>query len=71
MHDPDKLQFDADPNSSVLVYDEVTRELIMVILRNFTGHPGLLACLLQVIVANLEHRKNMRVCVIFQSIYLT
>lgn len=38
VHNPTKLQFNNNLNTSGLVYDKATNELIMVILHNFTGH---------------------------------
>jgi hypothetical protein len=68
MLDEKKLQYDVESDADVLIYDKETEELVMVILRGFTGHPELLSYLEQVVKANVEHRKHLRVCFIFNSI---
>ena len=65
MLDPAKLQYDVDSGASALIYDKESKELVMVILRNFTGHPGLLSYLGEVVKENVEHRKHLRVCFFF------
>ena len=67
MPNPAKLQFDADLNTSVMVYDKATKKLVMVVLCNFTGNEDLLSYLGEVVKVNLEHRKNMRVCIMFNA----
>jgi len=66
--DPAKLSLDVDSDTDLIVYDKKTKQLVMVILRNFTDHPELLSAMGDIIKANVEHRKSMRVCII-QSIY--
>jgi hypothetical protein len=68
MLNPAKLQFDVNSNTSVLIYNEATKELVMVILHNFTDHPKLLSYLEEVVKANVEHLKNIQVCIIFNPI---
>ena len=63
--DPAKLKYDTGTDTDHIIYDKETKELVMVVIRNFTEHPGLLAYMADIIKANVAHRKNMRVSTIF------
>jgi hypothetical protein len=63
--DSAKLQFDARPGTDHIIRDDKTKELVMIVLRNFTGHSSLHAYLEDIIKANVEYRRSMRVCYIF------
>ena len=57
MHDSAKLQFDANLNTSILIYNEVMKKLVMMILQNFTEYQALLTSLEEVVKVNVEHCK--------------
>jgi hypothetical protein len=58
---PLMLQKDVSADESLLVYDQATNKLEMLILRNFTNHSGLLNHMGDVIKRAVEYRKSIRV----------
>jgi hypothetical protein len=66
--DVDMLRCDIRPGESVIIIDEHTGELVMVIFCSFSNHPGLLAHIDDVIKRAVEYRKSMRVSDFCQSL---
>lgn len=62
--DSERLQKDVGSDESVLILDERTHEIVMLILRNFTDHPALLDHIGNVIKRAVQYRRSMRVSVI-------
>lgn len=62
--DSERLQKDVGSDESVLILDERTHEIVMLILRNFTDHPALLDHIGDVIKRAVQYRRSMRVSVI-------
>lgn len=65
-----KLQLDAQPGTDYMIRDRKTGDLVMIVLRDFTGHSALHAYIKDICQANIEYRKSMRVCCIFNSFRL-
>ena len=63
--DRTKLQADAGPDRDAIFRDKESNELVMVVIRNFTKHPGLLEYMDDIIKANTEYRKSVRVYIYF------
>jgi hypothetical protein len=59
--DPAELQLDLGPNDSAVIYDRTTRNLVAIVIRNFTMEPELLAHVEDAIKRNLQVRKSVRV----------
>jgi hypothetical protein len=59
--DPSKLQRDISPTEDLLIFDNNSRKLVMLVLRQFCPHTPLLTHLGDVIKRAVEHRRSMRV----------
>jgi hypothetical protein len=60
--DLSKLQRDISPTDDLLIFDKKTKQLVMLVLRNFVGHTPLLTHMGDVIKRGIQYRKSMRVC---------
>lgn len=61
--DPERLQYDLQPEESALFVDKVTGKLVMAVIRNFCRDQGVLDWLTDIILENVDARKSIRVCV--------
>jgi hypothetical protein len=59
--DPSKLQRDISPTEDLIIFDNETGQLVMLVLRRFCQHTPLLTHLGDVIKRAVEYRKSMRV----------
>jgi hypothetical protein len=60
--DPAKLQLDIKADENVLVYDQSSGELLLVVIRNFCKDPNLLEHIDGIIKQSVECRRSIRVC---------
>ena len=58
---PSQLQLDVGTDESILIYDSISGELVMAVIRNFCQHPDLLTCIDDIIKQSVESRKSIRV----------
>jgi hypothetical protein len=59
--DPSRLSLDIETDQSTIVYDADSKELILLVLRNFSSDPDLLSHIEGVIKQAVEMRKSIRV----------
>jgi hypothetical protein len=60
--DLSKIQWDISPTKDLLIYNNDTGQLVMLVLRQFCQHAPLLTHLGDVIKRAIQYRKSMRVC---------
>ena len=60
--DLSKLQRDISPTQDLLIFDNETKELVMLVLRQFVGHAPLLTHMGDVIKRGVQYCISMRVC---------